>query len=51
MLPVGDFEAHIEFARQLAETGAMLPHFGYHVLVIMVQALTSVQTGRPRRAS
>ena len=40
MLPVSDFEAHTEFARQLAETGAMLPHFGYHALVIMVQALT-----------
>ena len=40
MLPVPDFEAHIEFARQLAETGARLPHFGYHALVIMVQALT-----------
>ncbi len=36
----GDFEAHVEFARQLAETGAMLPHFGYHAVVIMVRALT-----------
>ncbi len=40
MLPVGDFDAHVVFARQLAETGAMLPHFGYHALVVMVQALT-----------
>ena len=40
MLGVRDFEAHIEFAQQLAETGILLPHFGYHVLVIMVQALT-----------
>ena len=40
ILPVSDFEAHTEFARQLAQTGAMLPHFGYHALVIMVQALT-----------
>ena len=35
-----DFEHHIEFARQLAETGAMLPHFGYHAAVMVVQALT-----------
>ena len=35
-----DYPSHIEFARQLAETGAMLPHFGYHALVIMVHALT-----------
>ena len=40
MLSVLDFEAHIEYARQLAETGAMLPHFGYHTMVIVVQALT-----------
>ena len=40
MLSEPDFELHIEFARQLAETGAMLPHFGYHALVIMVHALT-----------
>ena len=40
MLPVSDFREHIEFARQLGETGAMLPHFGYHALVVMVQALT-----------
>ena len=41
MLGVPDFEAHIDFARQLAETGALLPHFGYHAVVIVVQALTS----------
>ena len=35
-----DFVAHIEFARRLAETGTMLPHFGYHAVVIVVQALT-----------
>ena len=40
MLLEPDFKLHIEFARQLAETGAMLPHFGYHALVIMVHALT-----------
>ena len=40
MVPVSDFEAHTEFARQLAQTGTMLPHFGYHALVVMVQALT-----------
>ncbi len=40
MLRVSDFMDHIEFARQLGEIGAMLPHFGYHTLVIMVQALT-----------
>ena len=40
MVPVSDFEAHTEFALQLAQTGAMLPHFGYHALVVMVQALT-----------
>ena len=40
MLSVPDFEVHIEFARQLAETGAMLPHFDYHTMVIVVQALT-----------
>ena len=39
--PRTDFEAHIEFARGIAETGALLPHFGYHVVVIAVQALTS----------
>ena len=38
--PRTDFEAHIEFARGIAETGALLPHFGYHVVVIAVQALT-----------
>ena len=36
----GDFELHIGFARQLAETGDMLPHFGYHAMMILVQALT-----------
>ena len=42
MLGAGtDFEAHIEFARGIAETGTLLPHFGYHVVVIAVQALTS----------
>ena len=40
MLSVSDFENHVEFARQLAETGAMQPHFGYHTMVIVVQALT-----------
>ena len=35
-----DYPSHIEFARQLAETGALLPHFGYHLLVIVVHALT-----------
>ena len=40
MLSVTDFESHIKFARQLAETGAMLPHFGYHIMVIVVHALT-----------
>ena len=40
MLSVSDFRGHIEFARQLAETGAMLPHIGYHTMVIVVQALT-----------
>ena len=35
-----DYPSHIEFARQLAETGALQPHFGYHALVIMVHALT-----------
>ena len=40
MLSVSDFEVHIEIARQLAETGARLPHFGYHTMVIVVQALT-----------
>ena len=43
MLGTGDFEAHIEFARRIAETGALLPHFGYHVVVIAVQALTSAE--------
>ena len=38
--PGTEFDPHIEFARQLAETGAMLPHFGYHTMVIVVQALT-----------
>ena len=42
MLGAGtDFEAHIEFARGIAESGALLPHFGYHVVVIAVQAITS----------
>ena len=40
LLPVLDFVRHIEFARHLAETGAMLPHFGYHIVVFAVQALT-----------
>ena len=40
MLRESDFENHIEFTRQLAETGALLPHFGYHAVVIMVRALT-----------
>ena len=35
-----DYPSHIDFARRLAETGALLPHFGYHVLVIVVHALT-----------
>ena len=35
-----DFGSHIEFAQELAETGAMLPHFGYHIVVFAVQALT-----------
>ena len=35
-----DYPSHIEFARQLAETGTFQPHFGYHALVIMVHALT-----------
>ncbi len=44
MLGAGtDFEAHIEFARRIAETSALLPHFGYHVVVIAVQALTSAE--------
>ena len=38
MLSVSDFRGHIGFARQLAETGAMLPHFGYHIVVFAVQA-------------
>ena len=33
-----DYPSHIEFARQLAETGTLQPHFGYHALVIMVHA-------------
>ena len=41
MLSVPDFKAHIGFAVQLAETGALLPHFGYHIVVIVVQALTT----------
>ena len=40
MLPVHDFGAHIDSARELAETGEMLPHFGFHATVIMMQALT-----------
>ena len=40
MLPVQDFRAHIDTARELAETGEMLPHFGYHATVIVIQALT-----------
>ena len=40
MLSTSDFEIHVEFAHRLAETGALLPHFGYHTLVIVVQALT-----------
>ena len=40
MLTVPDFAVHIENARRLAETGALLPHFGYHALVILVQTLT-----------
>ena len=40
MLSASDFMAHIGFARQLAETGAMLPHFAYHIVVFAVQALT-----------
>ena len=35
-----DYPPHVEFARQLAETGTLLPHFGYHAVVIMVRALT-----------
>ena len=40
MASESDYPDHIEFARQLAETGALLPHFGYHALVIVVHALT-----------
>ena len=40
LLPVSDFRAHIDSARELAETGEMLPHFGYHATVIMMQVLT-----------
>ena len=40
MLPISDFREHIVFARQLAETGAILPHLGYHALVVMVKTLT-----------
>ena len=36
----GDFIDHIQFAQRLAATGVMLPHFGYHAVVIMVRALT-----------
>ena len=42
MLSVPDFKDHVEFAQRLAETGAMLPHFGYHAVVIVVQVLTPV---------
>ena len=42
MAGTSDYPSHIEFARQLAETGALQPHFGYHVLVILVHALTPV---------
>ena len=35
-----DFPHHIRYAQQLAETGAIQPHFGYHAVVIVVQALT-----------
>ena len=40
MVALADFEDHSEFARRLADTGAMLPHFGYHVAVIVVEAFT-----------
>ena len=40
MVPAQDFRPHIDIARRLAETGEMLPHFGYHAMVIMTQALT-----------
>ena len=40
MVGEADYPSHIEFARQIAETGAMLPHFGYHIVVFAVQALT-----------
>ena len=46
MLPVSDFEAHTELARQLAETGALLSHFGYHALVFLVQAFTLLAISR-----
>ena len=42
MLSVPDFNDHIEFAQRLVATGAMLPHFGYHALVIVVQAIALV---------
>ena len=35
-----DFPHHIRYAQQLAETGAIQPHLGYHAVVIVVQALT-----------
>ena len=35
-----DFPHHIRYAQQLAETGAIQPHFGYHAVVIVVQAFT-----------
>ena len=40
MLPVSDFRIHIYIARELAETREILPHFGYHATVIIMQAFT-----------
>ena len=40
LVPGTDFPHHIRYAQQLAETGAIQPHFGYHAVVIVVQALT-----------
>ena len=39
LLSVPDFADHIEIAQRLLATGAMLPHFGYHALVIVVRAI------------
>ena len=40
LVPGTDFPHHIRYAQQLAESGAIQPHFGYHAVVIVVQALT-----------